>query len=285
MFTMKTTKYFLFFLPLTILVLASCGGSRPAAPAATFTPTTTATAFPSPTSTPAPSETPTMLPTDTLAYQDTVIPQVGAPCLAGNDAIQAALQAAIPKQFWGLRYQTNGVHPPSMLLFGVSTGETKMLAAQDKTSSSVSLDLARFFYLHADGALDSLWVVVGAASPDAPYYSFNELPQFGWHSSQEAQATLSKPGQVFSIGIGDWYVYQDGIHWDQCAAQGQYTPASICGLGQLLDKSGSAAFFSKGTPPEGWFAFGWNIFPNRVNAYSFPFPNEITFPEAACAKK
>jgi len=285
MFAMKTTGNLLFLLPLIILALAGCGMGHPAVLAATFTPTAMPTAFPSPTSTPLPSETPTVAPTDTFILQDTAALQVGTPCLAGNDQIQTALQAAIPKQFWGLRYQTNGVHPPSMLLFGVSSGETKTLVVQAATGFTDSLDLARFFYLHADGTLDSLWVTLGIASPDVPYYSFNELPQYGWHSSQEAQATLSKPGQVFSIGIADWYVYQDGIHWDQCAAQAQYTPAPICAFGQFLDKGGSAEFFSSGTPPESWFAFGWNVFPNRVNAYSFPFPNEVTFPEAACAKK
>ena len=226
--------------------------------------------------------------TPTAAQQETQTLTRSKSCQPSQNQAQTVLQAAIPKKFWGLHYQTNGVHPPSMEFFGIISGETKISTVENQPGNNESIDLARMYFLHVDGSLDSLWVALGIttlaipASTPAPYISFNDLDQLGWHSSEEALATFSKPGQVFVITISDWYVYPDGIRWEDCSRVGQYTAARICDLGLLLDKSGSSQFFSTGVPPENWFVFGWNEFPNRMNSYSFPFPDAVTLPEAIC---
>ncbi len=292
---MKTTRNRLFFVAV-LFALAGCRERQQTPPAVTITlvvPTPmiveAKTATP-----PVPTEVPTQTPSATPSETPTATPQetqtlmAGKTCQPDQDQIQVVLQAAIPQKFWGLHYQTNGVHSPSMDLFGVTSGETKTLAVEGKPGNSESLDLARLYFLNADGSLDILWAALGMTSlvntvlTPASYYSFNDLDQLGWHSSEEARATFSRPGQVFVITISDWYVYPDGIRWEECPRNGQNTSATICNLGLVLDKGGSAQFLSTGVPPEDWFAFGWNEFPNSMNSYSFPFPDAVTFPGATC---
>ncbi|MGB8211999.1 MAG: hypothetical protein WCE68_00440 [Anaerolineales bacterium] len=245
------------------------------------TPTVTAL----PTVPPTPTVTETSVPVATVppiatiqaTPANTPAPATVTPCPIDTAKVQTVLQSTIPKQFWGLHYQTNGAHPPTMLLYGVTSGQT-----DSRTIQGITIDLARMYYLHADGTLDNLWVALGFSEGSDPYTSFNNVERFGWQSSQEAQEIFSKSGQVFSVGIADWYVHPDGIRWDQCATQAQYTSAAVCALGLAIDK-GSVGFFDRGTPSEGWFAFGWFPAPNRENAYRFPFPDTATLPEATCA--
>lgn len=214
-----------------------------------------------------------------------IAPPAGKSCQSNTDQIQPILQAAIPKQFWGLVYHTNGSYPPTMDIYGVTTGEASTLAVEGgRLGESEIMDLARMYFLHTDGSLGTLWTVPGITSLTGPgstqtYFSFYKQ---GWQTSQEAQAIFSKPGQVFVVDYADWYIYPDGIKWDQCYEQGKYTPTLMCDLGLLLDPGESAQFFSTGVPAAGWFAVGGATIPNSVNAYRFPFPNAVTLPETTC---
>jgi hypothetical protein len=111
-----------------------------------------------------PTEIPTQTPSAEPSGTPTAVPQetqtltTSKSCQPSQNQAQTVLQAAIPKKFWGLHYQTNGVHPPSMEFFGVISGETKTSTVEDQPGNSESIDLARMYFLNVDGSLDSLWV-------------------------------------------------------------------------------------------------------------------------------
>ena len=257
--------------------------SHPAAdPIPTQIPTPASTDAPRPTQTFTPFPTPSERPTGTF----TVLPMPGKTCSPTQDQVQAALQAAIPKYFWGVHYQVAAF--PELYFFGVNTGETKTTTVAGPSGDSWNLDLARIYYLHDDGTLGVLWATLGfslnARSPStpAPYNTFNDMGAEGWFSSQEASAKLSEPGHIFFMAIPEKFIERSGIHWDQCRATVQIIPKAACDLGPILDPSGSAQFFSSGIPPEDWIAFGFYITPNNRNAYLQPIPNMVSFPEAVC---
>ena len=248
------------------------------------------TQIPTPTLTDAPRPTQTSTPFPTLSERPigtfTVLPVSGKTCLPTQDQVQAALQTAIPKYFWGVHYQVAAF--PELYFFGVNTGETKTTTLAGPSGNSWNLDLARFYYLHEDGTLGVLWAVLGFSlnakfsSTPTPYNTFNDMGAEGWFSSQEALAQLSEPGHIFFLAIPEKFIDRSGIHWDQCRATVQIIPKAACDLGPILDPSGSAQFFSSGIPPEDWIAFGFYMTPNNRNAYLQPIPNMVTFPEAVC---
>jgi hypothetical protein len=262
-----------------MLIQVSCSPAIPA-PTQPTTPTRTS----GPTLTPTPSPTPTGTSTAT-ASTATLAP--GNTCQPAPDQVQAVLQSAIPDYFWGVRYNNYGGYS-DLLFYGVTTGETKTISVDEPPGDSWILDLARFYYLHQDGTLDSVWATLGfapnapASSTPAPYYTLNDMDDVGWFSSQEAIAEFSVPGQVFALTFPEVFIKSDGIHWDQCRVTLHLMPDAACRLGPILDPSGSAQFFASGVPPEGWFAFGWRELPNAKNSYRDPFPNAVTLPKASC---
>jgi len=209
-------------------------------------------------------------------------PEIQEPAVAGpalpenrvcqNEAqLQSALQAAIPQDQWGLKYQTNGENPPEMKFIGVTSGQVSKLTASGRgLFAQETLDLARLYFLSADGTLNSLWTAPGMTStmalPDSPssdstYTSFGDP---AWYLSEQAQSAFSQPGNVYDVVISDWYVKPDGVHWDRCYQDSRNTLPFVCDLGLLLDKDGSAQFFSTGIPPanSNYLAYGWDIYPN-----------------------
>ncbi len=73
-------------------------------------------------------------------------------------------------------------------------------------------------------------------------------------SVREAQregllAQVSRRRDRYMIDICDWYVYPKEVRWELCAKRGQYTPALVCRLGQLLDPDGSRRFVASGGIP------------------------------------
>jgi len=210
--------------------------------------------------------------------------------------LQPTIQAAIPKEGWGLKYQTNAANPPEMKLLGVTSGQVSTLEVSGRwPEERYRLDLARLYYLNSDGSLEDVWVVLGMTAlsfPDQPYYSFG-LGAQGWRSSEEAWALFSQPGQVYQVVISDWYVHPDGLHWGQCYASRTALPFE-CDLGLLLDRGRSTQFFESGVAPdepalpapvpqaqasgatarsvvEGWIAIGWGLYPREgIPPISFP---------------
>ncbi len=186
-------------------------------------------------------------------------------CQAGQAQIQAALQAAIPPDRWGLKYQTNGASPPEMKFLGVTSGEvgTLIVPARQPFVNDI-LDLTRLYYLRTDGSLGELWTALGMTRQvlgnPGSYSNFNNTTQ-SWRSSQEAQAIFSQPGQVYTVVISDWYAKPDGVHWEHCYEKGRYTFSFVCDTGLMLDGGMSAQFFATGEPSEGWLAFNWGIYP------------------------
>ena len=217
----------------------------------------------------------------------TVLPVPGKTCLPTQDQMQAALQAAIPKYFWGVHYQVAIF--PELYFFGVNTGETKKITVDGHPGDSWYLDLARFYYLHEDGTLGFLWAVLGftssvkSESTPISYNTFNGMGNDGWFSSQEAPAKLSEPGHIFFMAFPEKFIDRSSVHWDQCRATVRIIPQAACDLGPILDPSGSTQFFSSGTAPEDWIAFGFYMTPNNRNAYLEPIPNMVSFPEAICS--
>jgi hypothetical protein len=204
-----------------------------------------------------------------------VLPEI--PVCQNEQQIQTALQAAIPQDQWGLKYQTNGSNPPEMKFIGVASGQVDKITVSGRGPfEQETLDLARLYFLSADGSPGSLWVAVGMTStttlPDVSGSTYTSFGNQGWRSSEQAQATFSQPGKVFEAVISDWYVQPNGIHWEQCYRVGaaheksQYTWPFVCDAGLILDKGGSAQFFSTGVPPEGWLAYGWGLYPNEAAA-------------------
>ena len=253
-----------------------------APPLLTQVSTSTLTHMPRPTPTPSPSITLLERPTRTL----TLSPASSETCQPARDLLQAVLQAAIPHYFWGVHYQVAAF--PELYFFGVNNGETKTITVAGPSGNSWDLDLARLYYLRADGTLDALWATLGFAhsanSPSTPtsYYTFNDMGDEGWFSSQEARARLSVPGQVFFLAFPEKFIDRSSVHWDQCRATVQIIPKAACDLGPILDPDGSAQFFSTGVPPEDWIAFGFYETPNDKNSYVDPIPNTVTIPEAIC---
>ena len=257
--------------------------SHPAAdPIPTQIPTPTLTDIPRPTQTSTLLPIPSERPTGTFK----LLPVPAKTCLPTQDQVQADLQAAIPKYFWGVHYQVASF--PELYFFGVNTGETKTTTLAEPSGDSWNLDLARLYYLHEDGTLGILWATLGfslnarAPSTPAPYNTFNDMGAEGWFSSQDALAQLSEPGHIFYLAFPEKFIERSGIHWDQCRATVRIIPKAACNLGPILDPSGSAQFFSSGIPPEDWIAFGFYMTPNNRNAYLQPIPNMVTFPEAVC---
>jgi len=190
-------------------------------------------------------------------------------------ALQPTIQAAIPKEGWGLKYQTNAANPPEMKFLGITSGQVSTLEVTGRRSGErYRLDLARLYYLSLDGSLEDVWVVLGMTAlslPDQPYYTFG-LGAQAWHSSQEAQALFSQTGQVYQVVISDWYVHPDGLHWEQCYAS-QTTLPFECDLGLLLDKGGSTQFFASSIAPDNWIAVDWGLVP-QASISTIAIPTE-----------
>jgi len=207
----------------------------------------------------------------------------GNSCPPALEDIQGVLQTALPKIYWGVTYAGRGY--TRLWFLGVSTGETATRTVEGSSGASWKIDLARFYFLHADGTLDSVWVALGFAPGDtsssttAIYSTFNDLPQAGWFSSHEALTRLSVPGQVFDIGFPDAFVDQGGIHWDQCRALARFIPGNSCDLGPILDPDGSAAFITSGITQENEILFGFVLTPNDQMTWLYPVPDAIDLPE------
>lgn len=68
-------------------------------------------------------------------------------------ALQPVLQAALPPDQWGLKYQTNATNPPEMKFLGVASGQVTALEVTGRwPGESYRLDLARLYYLRSDGS-------------------------------------------------------------------------------------------------------------------------------------
>lgn len=262
-----------------MLVFQTSYPSAPPLPTQISTPTLTHTARP--TQTPNPSATPSEKPTGTM----TIMPEPSKTCQTEQDEVQAVLQATIPENLWGVHVERFLGSLYELSLFIVNSGETKTIAVEEPSGASWNLDLAQFYYLRPDGTLDALWATLGFApngtpsTAPTPYYTFNNVDNEGWFSSQEALAKLSISGQVFNLIFPEVFIQPDGIHWNQCRVTLNLLPEVACRLGPILDPSGSAEIVSTGTPLESWFAFGWYVLPNSQNSFVNPFPNTVTLPE------
>ena len=199
------------------------------------------------------------------AVAELVLPEI--PVCQNEQQIQTVLQAAIPQDQRGLKFQTNGSNPPEMKFVGVTSGQVSRLTVSGRGPfEQETLDLAHLYFLSADGSPGSLWVAVGMTStttlPDASGSSYTSFSNQDWRSSEQAQSAFSQPGEVYDVVISDWYVKPEGVHWDRCYQDGQNTLPFVCDLGLLLDKDGSAQFFLTGIPPADYLAYGWYVYPN-----------------------
>ena len=262
---------------ITVLVIALVLALKPT-PKPTLPPTfaTTSTPAASPYSTMA-AATPTCTSTpNSTAAEETL---TSTPyCGPDTDQIQTMLQGYFPGDVRGVTYEVATF--PELYLLAVNTGETKTTVIEGPSGASWKLDMARFYYLHKDGTLDALWVVIGfTAGADPAYNTFNDLGSDGWYSSEEALKKLSTPGQIFYLTLLGRFVDQNGSHWDRCESTVAIIPRASCALGLVMDPTNSAEFFKTGIPPKGWVGLGFYLTPNSQISWVIEMPASITLPE------
>ena len=229
----------------------------------------------------APSVTPLPVPSLTLSVTPTTAPTSTPTCTdEDREAIRQALVEA-----WnvspGVSFETNGSHPPCINISGVVSGQVRT-----EERDGYNLDLTRMFYLDNQSNLRSMWLAFGVQYPDGSYVS--PAPpgwgvQFTAHEEGMAFYGPSGRGRSVALGICDWYVRPDSIHWENCPNKAQFTSGDFCKIGlelELESQGGSAALCKTEIAPENWIAFNWSVGENKTPP-DFVTPLIFELPESA----